>query len=271
MRLYDFLLKYRSMVIALAVVTLLGVGLFMHLKSPIKKKPPRPSPAPSAAIQVKVHRQPESAVESRSNNRQPKLESVSESNNSSSPRNRVSPRPQAFHPVETRVGPAQDATGKGVPVIVERRSSAIVIMQSAKAEQRSDSGVEIQAEVDRSAPREAVAAESDDEMPFFAPPAPPEGGLNALIEGTPQSNMKEALVGYIRTYYPLVTLDAESIELLNVQGKAEYARQKAALDKELSDSVRGSIFPTPGDIPNTLPQELIDTLRAEDPIENQPR
>lgn len=266
MRLSEFLLKYRSLVIALAVVTSLGVGLVvMHLK-PINKKPPRPSPGPPPAVEVGIHRQPKSAVVSPPDNRQPKLESASPP--PLPKREEVSPRPRAFRTVNTPVEPAQISTGKVVPVVIKRSRSVVAITRGDKVEQRGGSGTHIQAGQNRLEPPEDRAAAPDAVVPFFAPPAPPEGGINALIEDTPQSNMKEALVGYIRTYYPLMTLDAESIKLLNVQGKAEYARQKAALDKELSDSIRGSIFPTPGDIPNTLPQELIDTLRTEDLIEN---
>ena len=128
MRLYETLLKHRSLVIALAVVILLGAGLALHLKSPMKKKPPRPSPAPSAAVQVEINPPSKPAVVSPPHNRLPN-------------RNRVSPRPQAVRSVNTRVEPAQVSTGgKMVPVIIERSRSAVVITQAPKAQQASDNG-----------------------------------------------------------------------------------------------------------------------------------
>ena len=257
MRLYEILLKYRSLVIALGLVTSLGVALLIHLKPPAKKSPPRPSPAPPAAIEVEV-------------NPPSKPEVVSPSNTLPPQRNRVSPRPRSVGSVNTRVEPSQITTGaKVVPVIVERRSSAVVITRGNKVKQGSGNGVQTQTEKDRLEPLKEPTAATDAAMPFFAPPAPPEGGINALIENTPAPNVKEALAGYIRTYYPLVILDAESIGLLNPQGKAEYERQKAALDKELFDSVRDLISPTPGDIPQGYPQDLIEMLREEDLIERR--
>ena len=83
-----------------------------------------------------------------------------------------------------------------------------------------------------------------------------------VITSSIYTNVKEALAGYIRTYYPLAVLDAESINLLDPQGKAEYDRQKAALDKEILDSLRDIIAPTPGEVSSELSQELIDTLKG---------
>ena len=127
--------------------------------------------------------------------------------------------------------------------------------------QGAGSGTPIQAGHDRKEPRKAPAATTDDVIPFFAPPDAPEGGIKALIEGTAQADIKGVLQAYIRTYYPLVALDAASINQLNPQGKAEYERQKAAFDKELSDVLSDSISPTPGGIDSGYPQELLDMLR----------
>ena len=256
MRLYEFLVKYRTLVIALGLVTSLGLGLLIHLGTkPEVKKPPIPPAAPPPAVQVEINQQPKSAV-------------MSPPNHPSPNRNRVSPRPRAVRSVNTQAEPSQNTTGKFVPVIIERRRSVVAITQVPKVKQGSNNETHIQAGDNRLEPHEERAAETDDIMPFFAPPVPPEGGINTLIEGAAQTNIKEALTAYIRTYYPLVTLDTESINLLNPQGKAEYERQKAALDKELFDLLRGSISPTPGEVPSTFPQELIDTLRTEGLIEN---
>lgn len=256
MRLYEFLVKYRTLVIALGLVTSLGLGLLIHLGTkPEVKKPPIPPAAPPPAVQVEINQQPKSAV-------------MSPPNNPSPNRNRVSPRPRAVRSVNTQAEPSQNSTGKFVPVIIERRRSVVAITQVPKVKQGSNNEPHIQAGDNRLEPHEERAAETDDIMPFFAPPVPPEGGINALIEGAAQTNIKEALTAYIRIYYPLVTLDTESINLLNPQGKAEYERQKAALDKELFDLLRGSISPTPGEVPSTFPQELIDTLRTDGFIEN---
>ena len=265
MRLDDFLLKYRSMVIALAVVTSVGVGLFMHLKPPVKKDPPRPT----APIQVRISQSRKPAVESRSNNRQPKLESVSKDQVPNW--DRVSPRPQAIEAFDVRSEPVQTGTGQYVPIIVERRQSVVAIVRENQPQQTSRGETQVQAVNDELEGVEGSDAASDGAMPFFAPPVPPEGGINALIEGGAQTDVKEALAAYIRTYYPLVTLDAESISLLDSHGKAEYERQKAALDKELLGSLRDMIVPTPGEVSSDLSQELIDLLRSEDPIENQRR
>ena len=268
MRLYEFLVKYRTLVIALGLVTSLGLGLLIHLGTkPEVKKPPIPPAAPPPAVQVEINQQPKSAVMSPPNNPSPKLESVSPPHPPPN-RNRVSPRPRAVRSVNTQAEPSQNSTGKFVPVIIERRRSVVAITQVPKVKQGSNNETHIQAGDNRLEPHEERAAETDDIMPFFAPPVPPEGGINTLIEGAAQTNIKEALTAYIRTYYPLVTLDTESINLLNPQGKAEYERQKAALDKELFDLLRGSISPTPGEVPSTFPQELIDTLRTDGFIEN---
>ena len=258
MRLYELLLKYRSLVIALGLVTSLGLGLLIHLGSkPAVKTPPAP---PAAVQKVEIHPQPKQEVVSRPND--PLLQ-----------QNAVSPRLRSVRSVNTQVEPAaQIPTGQVVPVIVERRRSAVVITQAPQAEQGSDSGTQIQARDNRRLePRKAPAAATDGAMPFFAPPAPPDGGINALVETTSPPKIKEALSDYIRTYYPLLALDAASIDQLNEQGKTEYARQKAAFDKELSDVLGGSIYPTSGEIPNTFPEDLIETLREADPIESQDR
>lgn len=255
----ELLLKHRSLVIGLILVSLGGVVLLIHLGIILDaKKPPRPSPVPTPAIQVEL------------NPPSPKQEVASPPDNPQRHPPSVSPRrrPQSVHPIDERSQPSQVTTGKVVPVIVERRRSAVLITRDNLAKQREDSGTPIQAEQHRTEPpRKERVTEPNDAMPFFAPPVPPEGGINALIASTPQSDMKQALAGYIRTYYPLVTLDAASIKQLNPQGKAEYDRQKAALDQELLDSISGSIAPTPGGIDSGYPQELMEMLRRGGHIE----
>ena len=248
--LHKRLLKHRSLVIGLGLVSVGGVALLVHLGVILNtKKPPRPSPAPSPAIQVKI-----------SQPRKPKVVSPPETSPRNPPPRR---RPQAIHAVDRRSEPAQITTGKVVPVIVERHRSVVAIVRENQPKQASKGEAQVQqARVERSDVADDSAAAPDASMPFFAPPAPPEGGINALIEGGTQTDVKEALAGYIRTYYPLVTLDAESISLLDPQGKAEYERQKAALDKEILDSLRDTIVPTPGQVSGDLSQELIDTLKG---------
>ena len=105
MRLYEFLVKYRTLVIALGLVTSLGLGLLIHLGTkPEVKKPPIPPAAPPPAVQVEINQQPKSAV-------------MSPPNNPSPNRNRVSPRPRAVRSVNTQE-PSQNSTGKFVPVII---------------------------------------------------------------------------------------------------------------------------------------------------------
>ena len=251
MRLYEFLLKYRTLVIALGLVTSLGFGLLIHLGVILdRKKPPGPSPAPSPTIRVKRKTKPpvskqEAAAPPETSRRNP-------------PSPQARRRPQAIHAVDVRSEQSQTATGN-VPIIVERRRSVVAIVRDNQPKQASKGEAQVQVVGDELDEDSAAPAAS---MPFFAPPAPPEGGINALIEGGAQTDVKEALAGYIRTYYPLVTLDAESINLLDPQGKAEYERQKAAFDKELLDSLRDTIAPTPGEVSSDLSQELIDTLKG---------
>ena len=255
MRLYEFLLKYRTLVIALGLVTSLGFGLLIHLGVILdRKKPPGPSPAPSPTIRVK--RKPKPPVSKQEAAAPPE---TSRRNPPSPPPRR---RPQAIHAVNVRSEPSQTATGKVVPIIVERRRSVVAIVRDNQPKQASTVETQVQVVGDELERVEDRAAAPDAIMPFFAPPAPPEGGINALIEGGAQTDVKAALAAYIRTYYPLVTLDAESINLLDPQGKAEYERQKAALDKELLDSIRDTIAPTPGEVSSDLSQELIDTLKG---------
>ena len=255
MRLYEFLLKYRTLVIALGLVTSLGFGLLIHLGVILdRKKPPGPSPAPSPTIRVK--RKPKPPVSKQEAAAPPE---TSRRNPPSPPPRR---RPQAIHAVDVRSEPSQTATGKVVPIIVERRRSVVAIVRENQPKQASKGETQVQAVSDELERVEDSDAAPDASMPFFAPPVPPEGGINALIAGGAQTNVKEALAGYIRTYYPLAVLDAESINLLDPQGKAEYDRQKAALDKEILDSIRDTIVPTPGEVSSELSQELIDTLKG---------
>ena len=258
----ELLVKHRSLVIGLVLVSLGGVGLLVHLGIILNtKKPHRPSPAPSPAVQVKVsvpRPNPEAVSPPDSPRRPAPSKPLSASSHT---------RPQAVHPVDVRSEPSAVETGQVVPVIVERRRSAVMIIRDNPAKPQGEHGVpsgeSVQSVDNRSAPRKDSPAEpAAESMPFFAPPAPPEGGINALIESTPQPNMKQALSAYIRTYYPLIMLDAESVKLLDAQGKAEYTRQKAALDKELVDSLRDSMVPTPGGIDSGYPKELIDTFRS---------
>ena len=105
MRLYEFLLKYRTLVIALGLVTSLGFGLLIHLGVILdRKKPPGPSPAPSPTIRVKRKLKPpvskqEAAAPPETSRRNPP---------SPPPRR----RPQAIHAVDVRSEPSQTATGK---------------------------------------------------------------------------------------------------------------------------------------------------------------
>lgn len=241
MRLSVLLLKHRSLVIALTLVSLVGVGLLIYLFAKLAvRKPPGP-PAPSPVSQIEV--------------------------NSS---HQVPPVPSRSKPVRSadiQAEPMPISTGKVGPVIIKRRSSIVTVTQTPQIKQESDNATHIQAEHDRLEPREETPADTNDAIPFFAPPDAPPGGISALIESATQANVKGALQAYIRTYYPLVVLDAKSINLLNRQGRAEYERQKAALDKELFDSIRGSISPTPGDIQQGYPRELIDMLRQDGFIE----
>ena len=246
--LHKLLLKHRSIVIGLALVSVGSVALLIHLGVILDtKKPPRPSPAPSPAIQVKISQPRKPKVAAPPDNPPQQVEVASTpapSRRNPQPRR----RPQAIHAVDRRSEPAQVTTGKVVPVIVERRRSVVAIVRENQPKQASKGEAQVQqARGDRSDVADDSAAAPDASMPFFAPPAPPEGGINTVIEGGAQTDVKEALAGYIRTYYPLVTLDAESISLLNPQGRAEYERQKAALDKELLDSLRDVIAPTPGE------------------------
>ena len=253
MRLYEFLLKYRTLVIALGLVTSLGFGLLIHLGVILdRKKPPRPSPAPSPTIRVKRKTKP------------PVSKQEAAAPPETSRRNPPPPRrrPEAIHAVDRGSEPAQVSTKKVVPVIVERRRSVVAIVRENQPKQASKGETQVQAVSDELERVEDSDAAPDASMPFFAPPVPPEGGINALIAGGAQTDVKEALAGYIRTYYPLAVLDAESINLLDPQGKAEYDRQKAALDKEILDSLRDTIVPTPGEVSSELSQELIDTLKG---------
>jgi hypothetical protein len=255
MRLYEFLVKYRTLVIALGLVTSLGFGLLIHLGVILdRKKPPGPSPAPSPTIRVKRTTKPpvskqEAAAPPETSRRNP-------------PPPPPPRRPQAIHAVDRRSEPSQTGIGQVVPIIVERRRSVVAIVRENQPKQASKGETQVQAVSDELERVEDSDAAPDASMPFFAPPAPPEGGINALIEGGAQTDVKAALAAYIRTYYPLVTLDAESINLLDPQGKAEYDRQKAALDKEILDSIRDTIVPTPGEVSSELSQELIDTLKG---------
>ena len=251
----ELLLKHRTLVIGLILVSLGGVALLIHLGVILDtKKPPRPSPAPSPGIQVEIN-----------SSSKPRVTSAPEPGVVSPPSpepSRVYSRPKAVRLDNFPVGRTANSREKAVPVIIERRSSAVVITQVPQAKQGAGSGTPIQAEQHRTEPpRKERVIEPADAMPFFAPPVPPEGGINALIASTLQSDMKQALAGYIRTYYPLVALDAASINQLNPQGKAEYERQKAAFDKELSDVLSDSISPTPGGIDSGYPQELLDMLK----------
>ena len=253
MRLYEFLLKYRTLVIALGLVTSLGFGLLIHLGVILdRKKPPRPSPAPSPTIRVKRTTKP------------PVSKQEAAAPPETSRRNPPPPRrrPEAIHAVDRGSEPAQVSTKKVVPVIVERRRSVVAIVRENQPKQASKGETQVQAVSDELERVEDSDAAPDASMPFFAPPVPPEGGINALIAGGAQTDVKAALAGYIRTYYPLAVLDAESINLLDPQGKAEYDRQKAALDKEILDSIRDTIVPTPGEVSSELSQELIDTLKG---------
>ena len=64
-KLSDLVLKHRSLVIGLAVVSSLGVALLIHLGVILDtKKPPRPSPAPSPAIEVEINSSSEPRVTS---------------------------------------------------------------------------------------------------------------------------------------------------------------------------------------------------------------
>ncbi len=258
--LHKLLLKHRSIVIGLGLVSVSSVALLVHLGVILNtKKPPRPSPAPSPAIQVKISqpRKPEVASPAEASPRKP-----ASTLEAAAPAGTSSRNPQAIHAVDRRSEPSQTGIGQVVPIIVERRRSVVAIVRENQPKQASKGETQVQAVSDELERVEDSDAAPDASMPFFAPPVPPEGGINALIAGGAQTNVKEALAGYIRTYYPLAVLDAESINLLDPQGKAEYDRQKAALDKEILDSLRDIIAPTPGEVSSELSQELIDTLKG---------
>ena len=247
--LQKLLLKHRSLVIGLVVVTSLGVALLIHLGVILDgKKPPRPSPAPRPATQVEIN-----------SSLKPRATSAPEPSVVPSPPPEPSRASSRLQSVRLDEFPAERGQGPVVPVIIERRSSAVVITQAPNPKQGA--GTPIQEGDAKKKPRETLPAATDDVLPFFAPPDAPEGGIKALVESTAQANIKGALQAYIRTYYPLVALDAASIKHLNPQGKAEYERQKAAFDKELSDVLRDSISPTPDGIAPGYPQELMDMLR----------
>ncbi|MDE0044210.1 MAG: hypothetical protein OXT74_19390 [Candidatus Poribacteria bacterium] len=250
----NLLQKHLSLVVGLAVVATLGVAMLIHQGVIFDtKKPPRPSPAPKPAIEVQINSSRKPSVTPSAPKPAPRVTSAPSSSRSSS-------RPQSVRldsfPAERR------GQAPVVPVIVERRRSTVVITQAPTPQQGADSG--IPAVQPRKEPRKAPPAAADGVLPFFAPPDAPEGGIKGLIEGTSQANIQGALQAYIRTHYPLVTLDAESIRHLNPEGKAEYERQKAAFDKEISDVLRGSISPTPGEIDSGYPQELMDLLKKGD-------
>lgn len=101
---------------------------------------------------------------------------------------------------------------------------------------------------------------------YFNPPPPPSGGINSIFAGATEDNIAERATSYIRRYYPLVGTNPALVSH-NEKAKAEYARQKAALNKEMFDAVRESFSSTPPEMLETLSSDLLDELRKERLIE----
>ena len=112
---------------------------------------------------------------------------------------------------------------------------------------------------------------ADAGVPYVRPPDPPPRGpislLDSLTEDATEETFKATMMGYIKTYYPLVDMNPAVINQSDERVKAEYERQNAALDREMFEMVRdtfGSISPEYLDM---LPLEWLDILREEGLIE----
>lgn len=114
---------------------------------------------------------------------------------------------------------------------------------------------------------EAVETTDSTYAAALNPPTPPERGLIALIDATPDDatyeEFEERFTEYTLTYYPLTMLEPEEVALLDPEAKAAYERQKAASHKEFIDMLREDFASMSPEMLATLPGDMKELFEKE--------